>query len=115
MALGSLASNRSVVQAGQAATVAQAAPLDHGLAMRASGVRQGAIPIGGDVVLDWGERRWTFTPAVDWDRGPYELTMLDILEDVAGNQIGRAFEVDVFDSVDESPVPQTIAIPFTIA
>jgi hypothetical protein len=42
------------------------------------------------------------------------LVALDILEDVAGNQIGRAFEVDNFDTVDKSPTPKSIAIPFTI-
>ena len=42
------------------------------------------------------------------------LLALDILEDLAGNQIGRAFEVDNFDTVDKSPNPQTIKLPFTI-
>ena len=47
-------------------------------------------------------------------RGQYQLLALDILEDVAGNQIGRAFEVDNFDTVDKSPNPQRIMIPFTV-
>ena len=46
--------------------------------------------------------------------GTYQLLALDMLEDVAGNQIGRAFEVDNFDTVDKSPNPKTIPIPFTI-
>ena len=40
------------------------------------------------------------------------LLALDTLEDAAGNQIGRAFEVDNFDTVDKSPNPQRIMIPF---
>ena len=48
-----------------------------------------------------------------WRAGQYHLLALDTLEDVAGNQIGRAFEVDNFDTVDKSPNPQSITIPFT--
>ena len=44
--------------------------------------------------------------------GTYHLLALDILEDVAGNQIGRAFEVDQFETVDRSPDPKSITIPF---
>ena len=42
------------------------------------------------------------------------LLALDILEDVAGNQIGRAFEVDNFETVDKSPDPKSVSIPFTV-
>ena len=45
----------------------------------------------------------------------YQLLALDALEDVAGNQIGRAFEVDNFDTVDKSPNPKSILIPFRVA
>ena len=44
-------------------------------------------------------------PAEPWRAGSYKLLALDILEDVAGNQIGRAFEVDNFESVDKGPNP----------
>ena len=47
-------------------------------------------------------------------RASISLLALDILEDVAGNQIGRAFEVDNFETVDKSPNPQRIMIPFTV-
>ena len=53
-------------------------------------------------------------PADPWRAGTYQLLALDILEDLAGNQIGRAFEVDNFDTVDKSPNPQTITIPFHV-
>ena len=89
-------------------------PLDHGLLMRALGVRRGADAVDGDIVVDQAETRWTFTPREPWRGGSYELLALDILEDIAGNQIGRAFEVDNFDTVDKSPNPKTITIPFTV-
>ena len=65
-------------------------------------------------MVDEQETRWTFMPRDAWRAGTYELLALDILEDLAGNQIGRAFEVDNFDTVDKSPDPETVTIPFTI-
>ena len=88
-------------------------PLDHGLLMRALGVRRDGQVVEGEVSVDAGETRWTFTPRDPWHAGKYDLLALDILEDVAGNQIGRAFEVDNFDTVDKSPDPKSILIPFT--
>jgi hypothetical protein len=76
-------------------------PLDHGLLMRALGVTRDGKEVEGEVAVDQLETR-------------YQLLALDILEDVAGNQIGRAFEVDNFESVDKGPNPQTITIPFLV-
>jgi hypothetical protein len=89
-------------------------PLDHGLMMRALGVMRGGVAVGGDVTVGHAETRWTFTPRQPWQAGRYDLLALDILEDAAGNQIGKAFEVDNFDTVDKSPDPQRITIPFTV-
>jgi len=89
-------------------------PLDHGLLMRALGVIRDGVPVEGEIAVGEGETRWTFTPKEPWRAGAYSLLALDILEDLAGNQIGRAFEVDNFDTVDKSPNPQTIRLPFTI-
>ena len=88
--------------------------LDHGLLMRALGVRRDGEPVEGEAEVDDGETRWRFTPKDAWRPGAYHLLVLDILEDLAGNQIGRAFEVDNFDTVDKSPDPQTRTIPFTV-
>ena len=89
-------------------------PLDHGLLMRALGVTRDGAPVEGEILVDAAETRWTFTPRNPWRAGTYHLLALDILEDLAGNQIGRAFEVDNFDTVDKSPSPQTITLPFTV-
>ena len=88
--------------------------LDHGLLMRTIGVRRDGDPIEGDIVVDEAETVWTFTPRSAWRVGTYDLLAFDTLEDLAGNQIGRAFEVDVFETVDRSPNPQTITIPFVV-
>jgi hypothetical protein len=89
-------------------------PLDHGLLLRALGVRSGTTAVDGDIVTEAGETRWLFTPREPWRAGAHQLLALDILEDLAGNQIGRAFEVDNFDTVDKGPNPQTITLPFSI-
>jgi len=82
--------------------------------MRALGVRREDAVVEGDVIIDQAETRWTFTPKQPWRAGAYQLLALDTLEDVAGNQIGRAFEVDNFDTVDKSPNPKSILIPFAV-
>ena len=89
-------------------------PLDHGLLLHALGVQQDGTPVAGDALVGTGETRWTFTPRQPWSVGRYELIALSILEDVAGNQIGRAFEVDNFGTVDKEPDQKTIALPFTV-
>jgi hypothetical protein len=89
-------------------------PLDHGLLMRALGVTRDGKEVDGAIGVDQAETRWTFTPIAPWTAGTYQLLALDILEDLAGNQIGRAFEVDNFDTVDKGPNPTTITIPFHV-
>jgi hypothetical protein len=89
-------------------------PLDHGLLMRALGVTRDGKEVDGAIGVDQAETRWTFTPTAPWTAGTYQLLALDILEDLAGNQIGRAFEVDNFDTVDKGPNPTTITIPFHV-
>jgi hypothetical protein len=37
-----------------------------------------------------------------------------MLEDLAGNRIGRPFEVDTFNRADASPEPERTNLPFTV-
>src|SRR4029077_2273878 len=50
--------------------------------------------IVGEVQTEAGETRWLFVPAAPWRAGTYQLHASAILEDVAGNRIGRPFEVE---------------------
>jgi hypothetical protein len=90
------------------------APLDHSLLARALGVRRNDQVVEGDVAIAPGESQWSFTPRNPWSAGTYQFLALDILEDVAGNQVGRAFEVDNFDTVDKDPDPMRVLLPFQI-
>jgi hypothetical protein len=96
-------------------TVAFPEALDHGLLLRAVGV-QGADgrPIGGDVVVGRGEVTWSFTPKEVWTAGGHHIVALGMLEDLAGNRIGRPFEVDQFDRSDRSTEPEKTLIPFVV-
>jgi hypothetical protein len=96
-------------------TVAFPEPLDRGLLLRALGV-QGADgqPIQGDIVVGASEVTWSFTPKQFWKAGSHHLVALAMLEDLAGNRIGRAFEVDQFDRSDKSSEPEKTLIPFHI-
>jgi hypothetical protein len=98
-----------------ALSVAFDEPLDHGLLLRALGVTgaDGKF-LDGDVAIEAAESRWTFTPRAEWKAGVYQLTALAMLEDLAGNRIGRAFEVDTFTRVDSTPEPERTSLPFTV-
>jgi hypothetical protein len=89
--------------------------LDHGLLLRALGVRGDDKPVPGEVAITNGETRWSFTPRDPWRADAYQLVVLGMLEDLAGNRIGRPFEVDQFDRADRSPEPERTVIPFRVA
>lgn len=94
--------------------VAFPAPLDHGLLLRALGVRHNDRAVAGDITIDREETRWSMTPAEAWQAGTYELVALSILEDRAGNRIGRAFEVQAFERTNRPAEPESASIPFAV-
>ena len=70
-------------------------PLDYGLLQSALRVTTGGgRPLAGEIRVEQGEMRWTFTPRAPWRPGEYRLVAAATLEDAAGNRIGRPFEVD---------------------
>ena len=85
-------------------------PLDHGLLTRAVGVRRNVAPVVGEVRVDANETRWTMTPNEPWSPGSYTVIAVGILEDLAGNGIGRAFEVISKDDTGEDDAAIT-AVP----
>jgi len=91
-------------------------PLDHGLLQRAVGVARAGQrdPLPGDVAIGRDEREWTFTPRDPWKAGAYDLVALAILEDPAGNRIGRAFDRDKLGAPDTSGTTDRHTRPFVI-
>ena len=51
--------------------------------------------VRGRLVLDERERGFEFHPEAKWPAGSYRIAVHPDLEDLAGNSVGRAFEVDV--------------------
>jgi hypothetical protein len=87
-------------------------PLDYGLLLRAFRVAsEGGARVDGDIEVQRAETRWIFTPRTPWPAGEYRLVAASTLEDVAGNRIGRPFEVDASNE-QEAPRATNAALPF---
>jgi len=91
------------------------APLDRPLLERAIGVRRApGGELAGQIVVGSGDTTWRFTPAAAWLAGPYDLAVLTLLEDPAGNRIGRAFEVLTTDTPPQSTDADVTRVRFNI-
>ena len=90
-------------------------PLDRGLLGHAFVVMDRAgKPIAGKGRVGEGETSWSFVPDAPWASGVGSIVVDTLLEDLAGNSIGRAFEVDVFERVDKKAVGKSVRIPFVV-
>ncbi len=85
-------------------------PLDYALLNRALTVDG----VKGKVEVAPGETQWRFIPDAPWRPGAYRLTIDTALEDLAGNRVGRAFDVDTFKEVTPTIQTQTVSLPFSI-
>ena len=91
------------------------AALDFGLLQRALRVAAGdGRPLAGEIRVEREETRWLFTPRAPWRSGEHQLVAAATLEDVAGNRIGRPFEVDAGSGPD-APRASGARVPFLIA
>jgi hypothetical protein len=99
-----------------ALTVAFPRALDHGLLSRALAVAHAGqpAPLAGALTIGPAERAVTFAPRDAWTAGNYELVVLAILEDPAGNRIDRPFDVDRFERIDPTPAPERRTVAFVI-
>jgi hypothetical protein len=98
-----------------ALTVTFAWPLDRALAERTIGVAgPDGRAVAGEVRVEPGETRWRFSPSSPWRTGTHQIVVDPALEDVSGNQIGRAFEIDEFDAAARGPRPDRLLVPFSI-
>lgn len=89
-------------------------PLDHALLQHTIGVLDGSgNAIAGKVAVTQEERQWEFTPGQTWSSGNYALEVDKVLEDPAGNRIGRAFELAAGETAKQTG-PATVRIPFGV-
>ncbi|MFN0056117.1 MAG: hypothetical protein ACKV0T_28555 [Planctomycetales bacterium] len=91
-------------------------PLDHGLLQRTLTVQvTNRSGVKGRVAIAANERQWEFRPEQPWDAGDFELAVATVLEDVAGNRIGRAFEVEGLEAAGSLPLPEIVRLPFVVS
>jgi hypothetical protein len=88
--------------------------LDHAMLQRVLTVTRHGNAVAGRIAISKQESQWSFQPDAAWAAGQYSLSVDAALEDLAGNSIGRPFEVDVFEKVDRQPQQARIRIPFEV-
>ena len=89
--------------------------LDHALLSRVLSVTSAAgEKLAGQIDVTDHETCWRFRPLSPWTSGKYHLVAETTLEDLAGNAIGRPFEVDEFRTMQESVQTETVELPFVV-
>jgi hypothetical protein len=92
-------------------------PMDHALALRlirVTGEFAAATPIRGEAALGRKETSWQFTPAEPWRSGKYRLTVATTIEDLAGNNIGKTFDVDLSAGGSRRVTKESVSVPFEV-
>ncbi|HKN95729.1 MAG TPA: hypothetical protein VJX10_01330 [Pseudonocardiaceae bacterium] len=93
-------------------TVAFGRPLDSALLRRCLRVAGPGGVVAGTVATADGERRWRLTPARPWRAGSHRLLVDPVLEDVAGNAVGRVFDRDLADPADRPVQTRLVEVSF---
>lgn len=89
--------------------------LDYALMQRALGVWTArGEAVEGEVHVEAAETRWTFVPRTPWRAGEYHLVAFAILEDPAGNRIGRPFELDRSEPQRPDVEESSATVPFRV-
>lgn len=89
-------------------------PMNYPLLLRMLQVAGARGIVAGAVSVDRDETRWQYTPREAWKPGGYRLIADTGIEDLAGNHIGQAFDIDVFEHVTEHLASTQITLSFTV-
>jgi hypothetical protein len=96
-------------------TIAFSEPMDRALAERVIRVtNDSGEVVEGKAGLEDQERRWNFVPSSPWNRGSYRIVVQTTIEDLAGNNIGKPFDVDIFESVQRRLTSSSVSLPFEV-
>jgi hypothetical protein len=89
--------------------------MDRALALRLLHVvRADGSSVDGIASLADAERRWTFTPTRPWQSGKHRLVVPTILEDLAGNNVGKAFEVELSERRELREFGKSVDLTFQV-
>ncbi|NBV23822.1 MAG: hypothetical protein EBS05_18125 [Proteobacteria bacterium] len=92
-----------------------AKPMDAALAVRMIHVVDSSgREVAGQALLTERERIWRFLPLQSWKSGHYTLVVETAIEDLAGNNIGKPFEVDLAESPTPRLEQKTVRLPFEL-
>ncbi len=95
-------------------------PLDYALLQRLVNVTATGGEIEGDIAIGNGETQWRFVPHTAWSAGAYNIVVDSTLEDLAGNSLGRVFDVDLQQSRSllspqgSEAAATTVMLPFEV-
>ena len=90
-------------------------PMDHALALRLIVVTDSrGNRVSGHASLDEHERHWRFIPEGPWRAGRYCIVVPATIEDLAGNNVGKPFDVDLADTERTKPVAPVLRLPFDV-
>ena len=90
-------------------------PLDHALLSRMlKVVNSKSAPVDGMAAASNHDRRWSFMPTAPWETGNYFIEVDTELEDLAGNNLRRPFDVMPGDTTARGATQPSERIPFTV-
>ena len=90
-------------------------PMDSAVTPRSIGVTSDTgVAIAGQPRMEDEERRWTLVPDAAWRPGTYKLLIRTTIEDLAGNNIGKAFDVDKLEVIRKQPGSSTVTLAFEV-
>jgi len=96
-------------------TIEFSEPMDRALAERVIRVtNDSGEVVEGKAGLEDQERRWNFVPNAAWHTGHYQIRVQTTIEDLAGNNIGKPFDVDLFESVQRQVTNSTVSLHFEV-
>lgn len=85
-------------------------PMDYALLLRLLQVPR----VDGRASVGPNEKEWRFNPVQPWQAGQYEVVADTWLEDLAGNRLGRPFDLDTFEHVTKTVERKTVSLPFRV-
>jgi hypothetical protein len=90
-------------------------PLDRAMLDRAILIRDpNGRRVDGSIEVSDASKRWSFRPKQPWAEGPFVLEVDTELEDLAGNSVGRPFEVDALRVLEKQSEIRYLRVPFAI-